>query len=353
MNTPRKSSMSSPMSATFHSLFHRSHHNGSNLQRDTNQVATGTTPLSGKFDDFSKPSKTTLCLSSNSSNSIISNPELAQIYNFTNPNISIEDGETNLDHSNSSFLDIHKKMLVPADSFIQNKLNKYHQTEVGLGIYESELDHDKDSKIYSNFYHYLKPLFTPSFSISDSGQKGRMRPILGASVEEIANFVKESFCLHQPNHERSFRSKTRSSVSSLGREKVEDFDCRQLSNLFEKLMALLSHNLQTAEPLEISLQALILNAWKYYNAYVRFYLLSIFQPLQIYLNELFTRNHNGSKITRIDDLLLASFRKVFITEQGIGSGDRETSKFLGNAESEDLTGNGLLTSTLAVLSSIS
>ncbi|KAF6059833.1 hypothetical protein FOB64_006816 [Candida albicans] len=169
MNKPRKSSMSSPMSTTFHSLFHRSHHNGSNLQRDTNQVATGTTPLSGKFDDFSKPSKTTLCLSSNSSNSIISNPELAQIYNFTNPNISIEDGETNLDHSNSSFLDIHKKMLVPADSFIQNKLNKYHQTEVGLGIYESELDHDKDNKIYSNLYHYLKPLFTPSFSISDSG----------------------------------------------------------------------------------------------------------------------------------------------------------------------------------------
>ena len=353
MNKSRKSSMSSPMSTTFHSLFHRSHHNGSNLQQDTNQVATGTTPLSGKFDDFSKASKTTLCLSSNSSNSIISNPELAQIYNFTNPNISIEDGETNLDHTNSSFLDIHKKMLVPADLFIQNKLNKYHQTEVGLGIYESELDHDNDNKIYSNLYHYLKPLFTPSFSISDSGQKGRMRPILGASVEEIANFVKESFCLHQPNHERSFRLKTRSSVSSLGREKVEDFDYRQLSNLFEKLMALLSHNLQTADSSEVSLQALILNAWKYYNAYVRFYLLSIFQPLQIYLNELFTRNHNGSKIIRIDDLLLVSFRKVFITEQGIGSGDRETSQFLGNAESEDLTGNGLLTSTLAVLSSIS
>ncbi|KGU06159.1 hypothetical protein MEM_04850, partial [Candida albicans L26] len=121
MNKSRKSSMSSPMSTTFHSLFHRSHHNGSNFQRDTNQVATGTTPLSGKFDDFSKASKTTLCLSSNSSNSIISNPELAQIYNFANPNISIEDGETNMDHTNSSFLDIHKKMLVPADSFIQNK----------------------------------------------------------------------------------------------------------------------------------------------------------------------------------------------------------------------------------------
>ena len=102
-------------------------------------------------------------------------------------------------------------MLVPADLFIQNKLNKYHQTEVGLGIYESELDHDKDSKIYSNLYHYLKPLFTPSFQYL--WKKGKMRPILSASVEEIANFVKESFCLHQPNHERSFRLKTRSSVS--------------------------------------------------------------------------------------------------------------------------------------------
>ena len=82
-------------------------------------------------------------------------------------------------------------------------------------------------------------------------------------------------------------------------------------------------------------------------------MLSIFQPLQLHLNELSTRGHNGSTVTRIDDLLLVSFRKVFITEQGIGSGDRETSQFLGNAESEDLTGNGLLTSTLAVLSSIS
>ena len=141
-----------------------------------------------------------------------------------------------------------------------------------------------------------------------------MRPILGASVEEIANFVKENFCLHQPNHERSFRLKTRSSVSSLGREKVEDFDYRQLSNLFEKLMALLSHNLQTADSSEVSLQALILNAWKYYNTYVRFYLLSIFQPLQLHLNELSTRSHSGSKIIRIDDFLLV-FRKVFIIEQ--------------------------------------
>ena len=199
----------------------------------------------------------------------------------------------------------------------------------------------------------MKPLFTPSFTISDSDQKGKRRPILSTSVEEIANFVKENFCLHQPDHDKSFRLKTRSSVSSLGRNKAEDFDYRQLSNLFEELMTLLSHNLQTAEPSEVSLQALILNAWKYYNAYVRFYLLSIFQPLQLHLNELCMRGPNGSTVTRIDDLLLVSFRKVFITEQGIGSGDRETSQFLGNAESEDLTGNGLLTSTLAVLSSIS
>ena len=156
-----------------------------------------------------------------------------------------------------------------------------------------------------------------------------MRPILGASVEEIANFVKESFCLHQPNHERSFRLKTRSSVSSLGREKVEDFDYRQLSNLFEKLMALLSHNLQTADSSEVSLQALILNAWKYYNAYVRFYLLSIFQPLQLHLNELSMRGHNGSKITRIDDLLLVSFRKVFITEQELEVGIERHLNFWG------------------------
>ena len=186
-----------------------------------------------------------------------------------------------------------------------------------------------------------------------------MRPILNANVEEIATFVKESFCLHQPNerasldHDKSFRLKTRSSVSSLGRGKMDDFDYRQLSNLFEKLMTVLSHNLQTAEPSEVSLQTLILNAWRYYNNYIRFYVLSVFQPLQTHLNELYMKNQNGSKITRIDDLLLVSFRKVFITEQGIGSGNREPSQFLGNTESDELTGNELFTSTLAVLSSIS
>ena len=82
-------------------------------------------------------------------------------------------------------LDIHKKMLVPADLFIQNKLNKYHQTEVGLGIYESELDHDKDSKIYSNLYHYLKPLFTPSFQYPTLVK--RVRCVQYWCVEEIAN----------------------------------------------------------------------------------------------------------------------------------------------------------------------
>ena len=85
---------------------------------------------------------------------------------------------------------------------------------------------------------------------------------------------------------------------------------------------------------------------------LRFYLLSIFQPLQLHLNELSMRGHNGSTVTRIDDLLLVSFRKVFITEQELEVGI-ERSQILGNAESEDLTGNGLLTSTLAVLSSIS
>ena len=74
-------------------------------------------------------------------------------------------------------------------------------------------------------------------------------------------------------------------------------------------MALLSHNLQTADSSEVSLQALILNAWKYYNAYVRFYLLSIFQPL-LHLNELSMRGHNGSTVTRIDDLLFL-FEKFY------------------------------------------
>ena len=95
-----------------------------------------------------------------------------------------------------------------------------------------------------------------------------------------------------------------------------------------KIDGLLSHNLQTADSSEVSLQALILNAWKYYNAYVRFYLLSIFQPLQLHLNELSMRGHNGSTVTRIDDLLLVSFRKVLLLNRELEVGI-ETSQFWG------------------------
>ena len=46
-----------------------------------------------------------------------------------------------------------------------------------------------------------------------------------------------------------------------------------------------------------------------------------------------------AKVTRIDATCF--FSKSFITEQEL-KWDRETSQFLGNAESEDLTGNGLI-----------
>ena len=119
-------------------------------------------------------------------------------------------------------------MLVPADLYIQNKLNKYHQIEVGLGIYGSEGDErpissgisgstsgNKDSRnvrIYTNLYHYLKPLFVPSQQ--KTTRKGFTRPVSEYAVEELANFVKDSFCIPSASPSIAFPVQDQTGVSA-------------------------------------------------------------------------------------------------------------------------------------------
>ncbi|RCK65328.1 hypothetical protein Cantr_01077 [Candida viswanathii] len=405
-NRSRKNSMNSPVSSTFHNLFHRSHHHHHHHQPQIQET------LQKNLDDSKK---TTLCLSSNSSNSVIQDVELAKIYNFTNPNFSIDDnGEEVGSHphhpsSNSSFLDIHKKMLVPADLYIQNKLNKYHQIEVGLGIYGGEGDekptgsvgtsssttttntNTKDSKntrIYTNLYHYLKPLFVPS--LQKTTKRGFTRPVLEYSVEELANFVKESFCapssstsMSSPSQDQTvigatsqispsikgFRLKGSKSSTKLSRmntttnkfftlgseHKAEDYDYYKLREVSQDLMTLFTkcmtalHNdivqydqsklmqqlgitkIEQTTPLAKTMPRkqwlLIVIAWKYFNKIVRFYIISIFQPLQSFFQELTAvKEHQHQhhlqqsqdqqkKLTiDIDDLLLGAFYKVFVLD---------------------------------------
>lgn len=398
----RKNSMNSPVSTTFHNLFHRSHHHHHHHHQQQIQET-----LQKNLDDSKK---TTLCLSSNSSNSVIQDAELAKIYNFTNPNFSIDDkGEDAASHphhpsNNSSFLDIHKKMLVPADLYIQNKLNKYHQIEVGLGIYGGEGEErsgssgigsttgstreSRNARIYTNLYHYLKPLFIPSQQ--KTTRKGFTRPVLEYSVEELATFVKESFCglptslsVSFPSQDqtlivassqvspsiKSFRLKTSRSSTKLSRmntttnrfllsgseHKAEDFDYYKRREVSQDLMTLffkcltalhndiLQHDqskliqqlgLSKIEQTSALAKSMTRKKWllaviasKYFNRVIRFYIISIFQPLEAHFQELmvvqeYQQQHTlqqsqgkHKKLTiDIDNLLLGAFYKVFVLD---------------------------------------
>lgn len=428
----RKNSMNSPVSSTFHNLFHRSHHHHHHHHQPQIQETLQ------KNSDDSK--KTTLCLSSNSSNSVIQDVELAKIYNFTNPNFSIEDNGQEVGshphHSsnNSSFLDIHKKMLVPADLYIQNKLNKYHQIEVGLGIYGSEGDErpissgisgstsgNKDSRnvrIYTNLYHYLKPLFVPSQQ--KTTRKGFTRPVSEYAVEELANFVKDSFCIPSASPSiafpvqdqtgvsatsqlspsiKGFRLKTSKSSTKLSRmntsttrffaygseQKTEDFDYYKLREISQDLMTLfvkcmtalhndivqhdqskliqqlgLSKTEQTtdlAKAMPKKQWLLIIISWKYFNKVIRFYIISIFHPLQAYFQELtaiqehqyqhnlqLSQGIHKTLSIDIDDLLLGAFYKVFVLDN-----DDDIQIFGNNSNGET---NELFINTISWMNSI-
>ncbi|KAL6451395.1 hypothetical protein SBY92_002735 [Candida maltosa Xu316] len=345
---PRKSSMGSPVTSTIHNLFHRSHHTSSSSQQQDG--SSSNLQMSGKGDD----SKKVLSLSSNSSNSVITDPELAKIYNFTSPNFSIEDGGESVDHQNA-FLDIHKKMLVPADSYIQNKLNRYHQMEVGLGIVGTDLDNGRNIKIYTNLYHYLKPLFLVSSSSQKTNKRGMSKPVLHHSIEELASIVRECFCGNSSRSGKLSRTNTQTKLPTL-ENKIEDFDYYKTREVSQELMTLFTKNSDVSKTMTRSQWLLIIIAWRYFNRAIRFYVISIFQPLQIHFQELMMQKqpNNRNIQVNIDDLLLGAFYKVFILDSDINGFFKQELQIFGNSggDTDEYTTNELFISTVSWLNSL-
>lgn len=213
--TGRKNSINSPVS-TFHNLFHRSHNN-----------AQHGSPLEPTIEELQKlaniPGRTSLTLSSNNSNSYIADPTYALAYNFTDSDFALDKeenpGETNHGSTSNSFLEIHKKLLVPTDQYLQTKLlHKQPLSEQGIGLGISEDDFEPLLKNDSNgiiFHDYIsnynldfgksnakfftillsmtRSLFTPSKQSHLSN--GLQHPCLGFSVEDLANFIKNNYVL--------------------------------------------------------------------------------------------------------------------------------------------------------------
>lgn len=336
----KKQIISSPLSG-FHNLFHKSHSaNGLSKFGDRN----------GEDKIHTSSLKASICLSSNNSNSVVNDIMLARVYKFTNANFSNEDGETFAEHS--SLLDIHRKMLTPADLYIQNKLNKHHQHEIGLGIVDkSETavlgmpanEEAKLNKSRQQICSLLKPLFIPSRQkkVASSNEY----PFLGHSLDEIGHIIRNQLSLdsNRPANNveltpkyvkyklRSNKSSSKGQVlgadthDSMCTTPFDESDLREiildLTTIFLSCLGWLRRDvLQSVRPSEnsnkqrgfdyLDMWQILSQSWFYYNKNIRFQILQIFQVV-------FTTTPRwyGEPIlpsTYIDEVLQNSFCTVFI-----------------------------------------
>lgn len=369
MNNKRKNSASSPAS-TFHNFFHRSHNN-SQPSKDQ-QIIPKDELLSLQQTINNNPNRTAMSLSSNNSNSFITDINFALVYNFTDPDYSVEEYDHTGEHT--SFLDIHKKLMVPTDQYLQNKLHKHQTQEVGLGIIsDSNEDNDYLSRylidfgksnvtFFNNLISIMKPLFQPSQQKRLSNKASH--PYLGIALEDISNYIKdnyvsessvtpsgEAYSFEKPLGSRlsKSRSKTKfytsnsSSTLSIGEtvnNVFDEFKIREISQdlltFFIKCMVTFqkdfkvfeakSRNKSSTQIENGNIQSLskqyindwirISEQWTYFNQKIRYYVMGIFHPLQKHLHDIAMQRYNNDPDSvlevEIENVLLLAFRDVII-----------------------------------------
>ncbi|CCE78124.1 Piso0_000739 [Millerozyma farinosa CBS 7064] len=351
--------VSSPVS-TIHNLFNRNY-NGSQPNKDSHN--------SSKDDkqSMNNQGRTAIALSSNSSNSFITDSKFASVYKFTDPNYIFEDPENSTEHT--TLHDLPKKLMLPTDQYIQQKRGKHHASEVGLGISHinatggdslnrSTLEFGKEHKVFfEQLLAITKPLFSPSQQYKLSN--GQLHPYLVMSLEEISAFVKENYVNSvsdtptSDTHERRSRSRSNSNKIGIGfnyfgsnstlslhdnSEIYDDFKVREISQdltaFFEKC---LQHYQKDFVTYEHSLRGKIKaqdnkrhhlaehlakewrrmrEQWLYFNEKIRFAMTIIFQPLQRELREFSLQRFKAvpSEFLEIDveSILLSIYREIMI-----------------------------------------
>ncbi|KAK6461028.1 hypothetical protein DFJ63DRAFT_314821 [Scheffersomyces coipomensis] len=348
----RKASVTSPAS-TFHNLFHRS--NQGFIDGQITSSSKEESPTQSKLNI--NPSRTTISLSSNRSNSYVSDKNFAKIYNFTDPDFSAESSDSATEHS--SFHDIHKKLMLPTDQFISNMTHKHNAQEMGLGIvtdfdYKNEsynkyiLEFSKtNAKFFNSLLNLSKPLFTPTQQKKLSN--GSTYSNLGFSVEDISNFIKDNYHsdMSQENQSTKYANrkkqskipKSNSSTSfSLDIDVAEPFDefaIREISSdlltFFTKAMIIFQRDsvnydfpgdILKSEIVPAKSEATkslikswlrICQQWDFFNQRIRYHLISIFHPLQISFRELSTQRLTTETTNiEIENSLLLAFRDVIV-----------------------------------------
>lgn len=353
-----------PSPISLNHIFHRPHGQSKADSIKLQEDGSSTTKL---FNSL--PHRTSVSLSSQSSNSFVSDLNSAILFNFTDPNFMVNSADGNTDLP--AILEIHRKYLVSTDQFMQSKLHRSmmdspnplnteqdkHFTDDDLPLTPIESE-KKYSQIFSDLFAMMHTLFIPSSQTTLSN--GRTAPQLPLTMEHAANFVRQKLVknLLKEQEMESLRrtEKGRSSLivgidddSSL-KENINDAVelkkkelIQELCKFFEKCCSTIAKDKgfnssvnetggkRFSETMITRTQSqnqntkglrlneflheweIISDTWQYFNKSVRYYLLNVFYPLQLFLNE--EENQNGKKGTnqiRVESLLLKAFRDAVI-----------------------------------------
>lgn len=354
-----------PSSMSLNSLFHRPH---GQTKLETNQKSNQDDAMGVSKPLSSMSQKSSVTLSSQSSNSFVSDRNFAALFNFTESDFAnnATDGNSDL----PTIQEIHRKYMISADQFVQAKLHRntadgphsvsaetYDEDDLVLTPIEAE---KKNFKVFSELFAMMYALFIPSTQITL--RNGRSAPQLLITMEHAANFVRQRLVpnISKEKETKSLYSRNDGSRSTitLSLEADSSFPnnideeateaekkelVQELSEFFEKCITMMLTNYRqnrrrltesknTYESLnrprtqnsmprgskskyDLILKEwdLISGLWQYFNTKVRFFVLNAFFPLQAHLDEEKVQQKTFEPIEiLIENLLLKAFRDVVI-----------------------------------------
>lgn len=348
-----RKAVSSPISR---GLFHRQHNQFESSQTVNEETKTR----------HPKHHRTAMNLSSQSSNSFISDIKVAVLYNFTDPDYSVDDNAQNTDNSRKMQFASADQHTAPSrshktDNSVLEKIDaKDHIMRTSID--GNEFDFEKS---FAMLFDLLKPLFQPSKQIVLAN--GVLLPSVELTMEQAKKFVEERIIssarslLSPRNHKelsgsmpddrRVKDTKDNLSVNGNLEEDIQDLRRKewglQLSSYFEKCCTSLVDDTRNFE--DVSALADIVSKtrnrnndlkyedqisreeagqynylrewmrveliWRYFNLKVRFFILNAFQQLQKHFNDeerVHINSGQNSSNVRIENALLIAFRDSVI-----------------------------------------
>lgn len=300
-------------------FFNRPH--GANAERET-----------FKREQFAKKQfgRTSVTLSSQSSNSLIQDVNLASRFRF-NTSDNLGASSSNNTHLNSSSLHgIHRKYLISADQYILEKWNKNIGDEVHATIKSPKNDTYLNlAEAFDFLLEHLKRLFVPTVN-----PKGTESGTSELTVEHLSRFVYHQIVKPIFIHQRLMRaSNAVDGDSTLGTiledppdETKEARQSEVLQELMHSTKSWLSvlrrtwlesmkrdQNIEDPRWSIVYLWKALAELWNYFNRTIRFALMQVFTPIQSCIDSDFLRLSGcNSPIHVIESVILLAYKDAVV-----------------------------------------